>query len=89
MYQTINFVIKPFLFLLKKRKAQNQNKGWRNLSSEKMILSYKELKNVEKYSFKEFILTFLLNILYFILLSSFKKKKHIQKKVPGNYYPLN
>ena len=89
MYQTINFVIKPFLFLLKKRKAQNQNKGWRSLSSEKMILSYKELKNVEKYSFKEFILTFLLNILYFILLSSFKKKKHIQKKVPGNYYPLN
>ena len=89
MYQTINFVIKPFLFLLKKRKAQNQNKGWRNLSSEKMILSYKELKNLEKNSFKEFILTFLLNILYFILLSSFKKKKHIQKKVPGNYYPLN
>lgn len=89
MYQTINFVIKPFLFLLKKRKAQNQNKGWRSLSSEKMILSYKELKNVEKYSFKEVILTFLLNILYFILLSSFKKKKHIQKKVPGNYYPLN
>ena len=87
MYQIINFVIKPFLFLLKNKKAQN--KGWRNLSSEKMILSYKELKNVEKYSFKEFILTFLLNILYFILLSSFKKKKHIQKKVPGNYYPLN
>tara|TARA_Y100001970_G_scaffold220381_1_gene270669 strand:- start:30786 stop:31049 length:264 start_codon:yes stop_codon:yes gene_type:complete len=87
MYQIINFVIKPFLFLLKNKKAQN--KGWRNLSSEKMILSYKELKNVEKYSFKEVILTFLLNILYFILLSSFKKKKHIQKKVPGNYYPLN
>ena len=77
MYQIINFVIKPFLFLLKNKKAQN--KGWRNLSSEKMILSYKELKNVEKYSFKEVILTFLLNILYFILLSSFKKKKHIQK----------
>ena len=87
MYQIINFVIKPFLFLLKNKKAQN--KGWRNLSSEKMILSYKELKNVEKYSFKEVILTFLLNILYFILLSSFKKKKHIQKKAPGNYYPLN
>ena len=87
MYQIINFVIKPFLFLLKNKKAQN--KGWRNLSSEKMILSYKELKNVEKYSFKEVILTFLLNILYFFLLSNFKKKKHIQKKVPGNYYPLN
>ena len=87
MYQIINFAIKPFLFLLKNKKAQN--KGWRNLSSEKMILSYKELKNVKKYIFKEVILTFLLNILYFILLSSFKKKKNIQKKVPGNYYPLN
>ena len=87
MYQFINFIIKPFLFLLKNKKVQN--KGWRNLSSEKMILSYKELNNLEKYSFKETILKFLLNILYFILLSSFKKKKHIQKKVPGNYYPLN
>jgi len=87
MYHLINFIIKPFLFLLKNKKKEK--KGWRDLSSERMILSYEELNKIKKYTFKEKILLFLLNVLFFLLRSTFKKKKYIQKKIPGNYYPLN
>ena len=87
MYQFLNYFIKPFLFLLKKKKKNLRN--WRELSDEKMIVSHEELQKKQNFSFRELILLALLNIFQFLLFFSNKKKKINQKKVSGNYYPIN
>lgn len=86
-HHIINFILKPILFWLKCNKENQKN--WRNTFPDKMIISYKEQKINEIYSFKEKLLSFIVFAIYLFLLPSFKNKKRIQKKIPGNYYPLN
>ena len=88
MYNLSNLLVKPLLFFLKK--STKEENSWRDLSNEKMVLSYQEIKLYKKYSFREKILLVLLFIVSIFLLPTFNKKNnHIKKKVPENYYPLN
>lgn len=86
-HKVINLILKPILFCLKSNKKNQKN--WRNIFSDQVIISYKEQKSNEIYSFKEKLLSFIVFAIYIFLLPSFKKKIRIQKKIPGNYYPLN
>jgi hypothetical protein len=82
-----NIVIKFLLLLLKKKKKKIN--FWRDLSTERMVSSYGQLINKKKENYRTTILSFTLSALAFFLKFSFKKKKINQKKVSGNYYPIN
>jgi hypothetical protein len=75
------------LLLLKKKKKKIN--FWRDLSTERMVSSYGQLINKKKENYRTTILSFTLSALAFFLKFSPKKKKINQKKVSGNYYPIN